>query len=126
MNKPNDKLDRIIDDSLRQSPDHFLSDTFTDDLVKRLEKQLLWKELLSEFGMKLALTAGALAILLVCLIFPARNDPRPWIDWIAQNRVVVAGLIGIGMFFILFDQILLKFLFRRFQKSFQERIEEGL
>jgi hypothetical protein len=118
MNEPNDKLDRIIDDSFRQSPDCFLSDSFTDNLVKRLEKQLLWKELLSEFGMKLALSAGSLAILLVCLIFPAQNDPRPWFEWIAQNRIIIAGLIGVGAFIVIFDQILLKFLFRRSQKSF--------
>lgn len=113
-----DNLDGRIDDALRQPPDFIIPVSFTGNLVKRLEKQLAWKELLSEFGIKIALVAGALIVLLICLIFPAKNDPLPWIDWIARNRFTVAGLIGVGMFTVIIDQFLLKFMFRKFRKSF--------
>lgn len=112
-NEFNDKLDGMLEDALHRPPDFFIPDSFTDDLVKRLEKQLAWKELLSEFGLKTALVLGALVVLLVCLIFPAKNDPMPWIAWIAQNRIMVAGIISILLFTFVFDQLFLKYLFGR-------------
>lgn len=118
MNEFKDKLNGIIDDSLRQPPDFIIPDSFTDKIMKRLEKQLAWKELFSELGIKLVLVSGALIILLVCLIFPAKNDPLPWINWIIRNRIAIIGLMGIGLFTVLFDQILLKFMFRKYKKSF--------
>lgn len=107
-----DELDPIIDDILRVPPDLMIPDSFTDDLVKKLERQIYWRELLSEFGIKIALAAGALIILMICLIFPARYDPRPWIDWILRNGLWISGLVGIVIFTILFDQILLKYMLR--------------
>jgi len=109
-------LDSMLDNSLRQPPDFIIPASFTDDLVKKLEKQLAWKELLSEFGIKAGLVIAALLIMVICLIFPARNDPAPWLDWIARNRFLVTGLIGVAVFTVVFDQILLKFMFRRNRK----------
>ena len=113
-----ESIDSMIDDSLRQPPDFDIPASFTDDLVKKLEKQLAWKELLSEFGLKAGLVLAALLIMVGCLIFPAKNDPIPWIDWIARNRFMVTGLIGVVMFTLLFDQILLKFMFRKTGRSY--------
>jgi len=113
MKEFNENLDGLIDDALRQPPDFIIPDTFTSLLVKKLEKQLAWKELLSEFGLKAGLVIAALIIMVTCLVFPAKTDPLPWINWIARNRFMVTGLIGVGIFIVLFDQILLKFLFRR-------------
>ena len=112
-----ENIESLIDDSLRQPPDFIIPASFTDDLVRKLEKQLAWKELLSEFGLKAGLVLAALIVMLICLIFPAKNDPLPWLDWIARNRFMVTGLIGVVMFTVLFDQILLKFMFRKTGKS---------
>jgi len=112
-NEFNEKLDGMLEDALHRPPDYFIPDSFTDDLVKRLEKRLAWKELLSEFGLKSALVLGALIVLLFCLIFPAKNDPMPWIAWIAQNRIMVGGAISVILFTFVFDQILLKYLVNR-------------
>jgi hypothetical protein len=111
-----ENIDNLIDDSLRQPPDFIIPASFTDDLVKKIEKHLAWKELLSEFGIKAGLVVAALLIMVICLIFPAKNDPVPWLEWIARNRFIVSGLIGVVMFTVLFDQILLKFMFRRNRK----------
>ncbi len=118
MKECKEDIDSMIDDSLRQPPDFIIPASFTDKLVKKLEKQLAWKDLLSEFGIKTGLVVAALVVMLICLIFPAKNDPVPWLDWIARNRFIVTGLIGVLMFTILFDQILLKFMFRKTGKSY--------
>ena len=109
-------LDGIIDESLRTPPDFDISASFTDDLVKRLERQLAWRELLGEFGIKLSLILGALMVVLICLIFPAKNDPTPWIAWLAQNRMTVSGILCIILFTFVFDQVLLKYLFGKSAK----------
>jgi len=94
------------------------SDSFTDDLVKKLEKHLVWQELLTEFGLKSSLVLAALVIMAICLIFPAKNDPAPLIQWIANNRYIVSGIIGVGIFTFVFDQLLLKYMFKRSQRLF--------
>ncbi|MEI8005135.1 MAG: hypothetical protein WCI48_02940 [Bacteroidota bacterium] len=118
MKEFKEDIDSMIADSLRQPPDFIIPASFTENLVKKLEKQLAWKELLSEFGLKAGLVLAALIVMLICLVFPAKNDPVPWLDWIAKNRFIVTGLIGVVMFTVLFDQILLKFMFRKTGKSF--------
>jgi len=118
MKEFNEKTDYLIYDALRQPPDFIIPDAFTSRLVKKLEKQLAWKELLSEFGLKAGLVMAALIIMVICLIFPAKSDPLPWINWIARNRFMVTGLMGVGIFIALFDQILLKFMFRRTGKAY--------
>lgn len=111
-------LDGIIDEALRQPPDLTIPDSFTSDLVKRLEKQLAWKELLAEFGLKAGLVLAALVIMGICLVFPAKTDPAPLIQWIMNNRFIVTGILGVGLFTFIFDQVVLKYMFKKSENLF--------
>lgn len=108
----------MIDEAIKQPPVHMIPDSFTNDLVKRLEKHLAWKELISEFGMKLGIVALSVIILLLFLIFPARNDPAPWIDWILKHSSGVALVAGVLFFTFIFDQVFLKFMVRKSKHPF--------
>ncbi|MCX6287308.1 MAG: hypothetical protein NTY96_09345 [Bacteroidetes bacterium] len=118
MKEFNENLDGMIADSLREPPDFIIPDSFTDDLVKRLEKQLAWKELLTEFGLKTGLVLLALLIIGICLIFPAKTDPAPLIQWVANHRFIVCGSIGVGLFTFIFDQVILKYMFKKSRRLF--------
>jgi hypothetical protein len=114
----NSELDGMIAKALQEPPDYNIPDSFTDELVKKLEKQLAWKELLSEFGLKSGLVLASLLIMTICLVFPAKNDPAPLIQWITRNRFIVSGLIGVGLFTFIFDQVVLKYMFKKSGKAF--------
>ncbi|MCX6284946.1 MAG: hypothetical protein NTW31_12015 [Bacteroidetes bacterium] len=113
-----ENLDGIIDDSLREPPDNIFPDDFTDKLVKKLEKQLAWQELLTEFGLKTGLVLLALIVMGICLIFPAKTDPAPLIQWVAGHRLIVCGSIGVGLFTFVFDQVVLKYMLKRSRQQF--------
>lgn len=112
-NEFNERLDGMLNDALHQPPGYFIPDSFTDDLVKKLEKHLAWKELLSEFGLKAGLVILALVVMAVALIFPAKTNPAPFIQWLAVNRFIVAGVLGVALFTFVFDQLILKYFFKR-------------
>ncbi|MEI7490699.1 MAG: hypothetical protein WCK92_04810 [Bacteroidota bacterium] len=114
----NKNLDGLIDDSLREPPDFDFPDDFTDKLVKKLEKQLAWQELLTELGLKTGLVLLALIVMGICLIFPAKTDPAPLLQWVAGHRAIVCGSIGIGLFTFVFDQLVLKYMFKRSRQQF--------
>ena len=116
-NEFNERLDGMLDDALHQPPGYFIPDSFTDELVKKLEKHLAWKELLSEFGLKAGLVILALVVMAVALIFPAKTNPAPFIQWLALNRFMVAGVVGVALFTFVFDQLILKYFFKRSDRA---------
>jgi len=112
MEKRNE-LKAILDDALREFPDIQLPPTFTDRLMQKLEKKLAWHELFAEFGMKIGLVIGALAVLTAVLIFPCKNSDVPIFSYLVRNWHIVATLTVIFLFTFFFDQVFLRFLFRR-------------
>jgi len=115
MNKMDnrDKLKTILDEALQEFPDIQLPTAFTDTLIKKLEKRLAWHELFAEFGLKLGLVVGALAILAAALFFPDKNSEVPMFTYLVANWQIVTGLTSIFFFTFFFDQVFLRFLFRR-------------
>jgi hypothetical protein len=108
-----DSFDGMMDEALGRAPEFRIPDSFTEDLVRKFEKHLAWKELLSEFGLKSALLLISLLVVLLVLIFPAKNDPIPWLKWIATNRYMLFSLISTAVFVFAFDQLVVKFMMFR-------------
>ena len=115
MNKTekHDELKAILDETLQEFPDIRLPDSFTDILIKKLEKRLAWQELLAEFGLKTGLVIGALAVLGAVLFFPVKSSGLPVFTSLAANWQIMAVLAVILLFTFFFDQVFLRFLFRR-------------
>ncbi len=115
MNKldKRDELKAILDEALQEFPDIQLPSAFTETLISKLERKLEWRELLAEFGLKIGLVVGALAILTAVLFFPDKNSDIPVFTYLLQNWQVVTALAAIFLFTFFFDQVFLRFLFRR-------------
>jgi len=115
MNKmeKRDELKAILDEALQEFPDIQLPSAFTDTLVRKLEKRLAWREVLAEFGLKIGLVLGALSVLAAVLFFPEKNSEIPIFTYLLQNWQVLAALALIFFFTYFFDQVFLRFLFRR-------------
>jgi len=59
--------------------------------------------------MKTGITAAALIILTVCLIFPARESINPFLLMVLDNWKLVTGVGFLLLFTFFSDQVLLKF-----------------
>lgn len=106
------ELDRMILKALKESPERELSITFTDTLLKRVERRLTWRELIREFAIKTGIAAAALIILALVLIFPAKGSESPFIQMVADNWKLVSGIGFLILFTFFSDQVVLKFFTR--------------
>ncbi len=112
MNAENDRfneLEALITEALKKQPERELSLSFTDTLLRKVERRLTWRELIQEFAMKTGITAAALIILTVCLIFPARESINPFLLMVLDNWKLVTGVGFLLLFTFFSDQVLLKF-----------------
>lgn len=112
MNAENDRfneLEALITEALKEKPERELSLTFTDTLLRRVQKQLTWRELIREFAMKTGIVAGSLIILAICLIFPLKESTNPFLLMVVHNWQFVTGIALLILFTFFSDQVLLKF-----------------
>jgi len=112
MNSETDRfseLEALITEALKENPERELSISFTDTLLRKVEKRLTWRELIHEFAMKTGIVAVSLIILAVCLIFPNRDSTNPIIQMIVDNWQIVSGAVFLILFTFFSDQVLLKF-----------------
>jgi len=103
----------MISEALKAEPDLSLSSTFTDKLVGKVKRYLVWKELFTEFAMKIGLVAGTFIVLGICLIFRSPIEINPVILFLFKNKqiIIVLGILILFTYFI--DQVLLRYFFRK-------------
>lgn len=112
MNTAEDRfkeLEFLIEEALKEKPERELSLTFTDTLLEKMARRLTWRELMREFAVKTAIVAAALIILVICLIFPARESTNPFLLLILDHWELVSGAGFLILFTFFSDQVLLKF-----------------
>ncbi|MFH1936210.1 MAG: hypothetical protein ABIK52_01445 [Bacteroidota bacterium] len=112
MNPENNRLNELealITEALKEKPERELSLSFTDTLLRRVEKRQTWRELIREFAMKTGIAAAALIILVICLIFPIRTSINPFLLLVLDHWQIVAGAGFLILFTFFSDQVLLKF-----------------
>lgn len=108
-NNPYKELEALITEALKEEPERELSLNFTDTLLKKVQKQLTWRELLREFAMKTGIVAGSLIILFLCLIFPSRETTNPFLLMVRDNWQFISAVGFLILFTFFSDQVLLKF-----------------
>jgi len=108
-----DEINAIVDEALREFPGVELDPAFTDLLVSRLEKRLSARDLFFEFALKILLVTGALAILAVVLLFPGTTSKSPVVMMLMSHWQMVTIVASVIFFTFIFDQLLLRLLFRR-------------
>lgn len=108
-----EELKAILDEALQEFPEIHLPPAFTDRLIRKIETRLAWRDLLAEFGLKLGLVIGALAILAIVLLIPGKKQEVSALAFVVRNWFLVAAIACIFLFTFFFDQVFLRFLFRR-------------
>lgn len=111
--KTQKEIEALINEALRTEPGYSLSSSFTDKLVIKVQRDLLWKELVTEFVLKIGLIILALIILAVCLIFPSMKEGSPVVMYIMNNLQFVGIISFLIVFTFFIDQVLLKYFFRK-------------
>jgi|GEM_PF-607023 len=111
--KNQNEIESMISEALKAEPDLSLSSTFTDKLVGKVKRYLVWKELFTEFAMKIGLVAGTFIVLGICLIFRSPIEINPVILFLFKNKqiIIVLGILILFTYFI--DQVLLRYFFRK-------------
>jgi len=107
------EIEALIDEALRADPDFSLSSSFTDKLLIKVHRHLAWKELFTEFALKIGLVAGTLIILAICLIFPAPKEGNPVILFLMNNIQIIVIISVLILFTYFIDQVLLRYFFRK-------------
>ena len=111
-----ENLDQLIDKALSTPPEWEMPDTFTECLMQRLEKRIALRDILFDFGLKIAILIGVIFILAVVLYLTNWDKPLDdivLVRLILENIVPIAmGLVGIAFTFFI-DQVLLRFFSRR-------------
>jgi len=107
------EIEAMITEALRAEPDFSLSSSFTDKMVIKIQRHMAWKELFTEFALKIGLIAGTLIVLAICLIFPAPKEGNPVIQILANNLPVISIVCFLILFTYFVDQVLLKYFFRK-------------
>jgi hypothetical protein len=106
-------LDDLMDEAFSSFPALNMPDGFTDRLIRRVERKLIWQTLLTEFGLKVGIIAGTLAVLVAAFFLLSGNGKPALYHIILSNWQFVAALVIAVFFTFLFDQVLLKYLFSR-------------
>ena len=108
-----DEINAIVEEALQEFPGTELDPAFTDLLVSKLEKRLSARELFFEFALKTLLMLGALAILAVVLLLPDATSKSPLVMLLTRHWQMATIVAAILLFTFVFDQLLLRLLFRR-------------
>jgi len=107
------EIEAMITEALRAEPDFSLSSSFTAKMVIKIQRHMAWKELFTEFALKIGLIAGTLIVLAICLIFPAPKEGNPVIQILGNNLPVISIVCFLILFTYFVDQVLLKYFFRK-------------
>jgi len=108
-----EELKTILDEAMQEFPEMQVPPGFTDALIHKLETRLTWHELITEFALKTGLIIAALAILALVLFFPGKDIELSMFSYLIKNWYIVAASAFIFFFTFFFDQVFLRFLFRK-------------
>jgi len=108
----NTELESLIDEALCQPPGIPVPAGFTDRMVAEVRQREIWKESLTGFLYQCLIAAGALPIFGVVFYFVTIKSPDLLVTYLIQNWKFMVMVMGIGLFVLFTDQVILKYLFR--------------
>jgi len=110
-----DPMDKLIQEALQTPPEFTIPPSFTDKLVAKVGKRIVFNEIFMEFSLKIGLVLGALAILVLFLLFPfpTRETTSPVFDFIGNYWQIASSVVIVIFFTYFFDQVFMRFIFRR-------------
>jgi hypothetical protein len=115
-----EELDQIIDKSLKAEPQFKLSADFAQKVVMTVVRRKQWKADLREYLSISAVLLSLLALVLGFYYFVNKDIVLQVFHFVTENTIPVI-LIAFLLNFIFFaDRVLLRLLFNRWSKTFDE------
>ncbi|HUW07912.1 MAG TPA: hypothetical protein VMW01_16860 [Williamwhitmania sp.] len=111
-----DNLDQLIDQALSAAPEFDIPASFADRVVARIERQIAWRQLLLDFGLKVLVVVGVLIVLGGTLFWANMDKSLQSIEWLSffTHNLVPIGEVVLATFFTFFvDQVVLKYFMHR-------------
>ncbi len=111
-----DNIDQLIDQALSAAPEFDIPASFADRVVARIERQIAWRQLLLDFGLKVLVVVGVLVVLGGTLFWANMDKSLQSIEWLSffTRNLVPIGEVVLATFFTFFvDQVVLKYFMHR-------------
>lgn len=109
----NKNIEILIGKSLNDSAYPDISTSFTDRLMVKIEQQLAWKNIMTEFFWKAAIVLILLLFAAGILFIPQFKDFLIMVVNMTPSWQMIVYPVILVTFTIVFDQVFLKYLFFR-------------
>lgn len=119
MNREQDKideLDRLIDDALHSEPSVKIPDNFTDRFISRVQQRVLWREVISEFSVKITVVAASLLVFAAIFYFVAVEDSGRVISFLSERWMAITSISIVLVFTFFADQVFLRYFLKKRQE----------
>jgi len=111
-----DNFDQLIDQALSADPEFDIPALFAEKVVTRLERQLAWRQVLLDFGLKVLVVIGVLAVLCGTLYWANADKSLQNIEWFSffiHNLVPISEAVMATFFTFFVDQVVLRYFMNR-------------
>ena len=109
-------VESYIREALKTIPETSMSDDFTSTLLRKIEHKLILKEILNEFGIKLAVITCVLlfaGVIIILYIYAESTVP----PFLMQNITHILFVILLLLFIFFMDDVILKLLYYKKRSS---------
>lgn len=115
--KKYDDLDVLINTAMHAEPDARLTAGFTDLFIRKIQRRIVWRELLTDFSFKMGIVLLVLGVFAAIYFFVMVKDPAVLVSFISGSWKIIAAVSVVVLFTFLTDQVFLKYLFRNRQEQ---------
>lgn len=105
--------DKLIDEALKTEPQFNLSDNFADMLAEKMSRKFAWQQYFTEFFIYLAAIVGLVAVSVAIQFVWFGAQWQDWLQFIAQNIFLIAGVNLLLVFILFADRVLLRYFMHR-------------
>ena len=106
-------IDELITDGLREEPGFLISSSFTDRLVKKIEKKIRMKELLVGFFYKSLLVMTVLLVFALVLFLPGLLENFALVTLFKSNWKLSTAILFLVVSTLFLDQVVFRYFFPR-------------
>lgn len=114
-----DRIDQMIEEALKEAPAGPVPGNISSRVLVRIESTPVLKELAMESTLKLSLVIGVFVVLVTSLILFGVADLYTLQGIIEKYRMIIIPALIISLFTWLFNDIVLKYLFRKSESKHQ-------
>jgi hypothetical protein len=112
-----DELDALIGEAMHSEPGKRIPGNFTDVFIRKVQRRIMWRELLTDFSFKLAIVVFSLTVFAGIYYFVILKDSAVLITFVKGSWKLISGIAVVILFTVVTDQVFLKYLFRKRQEQ---------